>query len=175
MSFEPPSLLRKLLPLTVLVMVLAGVGYTLYAVGLNEGYAPVQPINFSHRKHAGDMQIPCQYCHVNTEQGRIATVPAMNVCMNCHKIAGAGKPEVEKLKEHYAKGEEIEWVRVHDLPDFVYFTHRVHIAKGFACQQCHGPVETMDRIEQVAPLTMGWCVDCHKQNGGPLECNTCHQ
>lgn len=186
MSYGSPSLLRKFLPLTLLICSVAGGAYALYEVGRNDGYAPDQPIPFSHLRHAGELQIACQYCHANTEQGRVATVPSVNICMNCHNEkagVGSGRPGVEYLKERYARGEEIPWVRVHDLADFVYFSHRPHMAKGIKCEECHGKVETMAQVEQVAPLTMGWCVDCHRKpdkehpekQQALTECTTCHQ
>lgn len=155
---------------------LAGLGiYRLRHLGDNRGYAPEQPIPFSHRLHAGENQIPCQYCHAGAEKGRHATVPSMNVCMNCHSVVAGDRPNVQLLKKYYEEGRSFEWVRVHDLPDFVYFSHRWHVAKGVACQTCHGPVENMDRITQVRTMQMGFCVDCHRKNEAKTECSTCHQ
>lgn len=170
-----PSLVKRLLAVLCGVAVFAGTaGYFVYYTGRNEGYAPAQPIPFSHKLHAGDMQIACQYCHADADKSRHASVPAMNVCMNCHTVAGLDKPEIQKLNAIAKQGKAVEWVRVHDLPDFVYFSHQWHIAKGFSCQQCHGPVESMDTVRQVAPLTMKWCVECHRENGAPTDCSTCH-
>ena len=177
MSFRQPSTFQKIAPLCVLVVLVCGVVYGLRHLGDNTGYAPEQPIPFSHRLHAGDNHIPCLYCHANAEKGRHATIPAMNVCMNCHSVVANDKPVIQQLKKMYAEGRSIEWVRVHDLPDFVYFSHRWHLAKGIECQRCHGPVETMDRIQQVNTLQMGWCINCHRTNKdkAPTECSTCHQ
>ncbi|MCI0530616.1 MAG: cytochrome c family protein [candidate division Zixibacteria bacterium] len=140
----------------------------------NRGYSPVQPIPFSHKIHAGDNKIPCLYCHANAERSRHATVPGMNVCMGCHIAAATGKPNVVTLRENYEAGNPLEWVRVHQMPDFVYFTHQIHVAKGIECQTCHGPVETMDQVYQFRRLNMGDCVSCHRQNNAPTTCNTCH-
>ncbi|MBF0491522.1 MAG: cytochrome c3 family protein [Deltaproteobacteria bacterium] len=151
-------------------------------LGNSVGYAPVQPIPFSHKIHAGDNKIPCLYCHVNVDKGRHATVPSMNVCMNCHLMVRSNpdpsskdySPYIQDLIQHYREDKPIEWIKVHDQPDFVFFNHRPHIAKGFDCAACHGDVKQMSRIEQAKPLNMGFCVDCHRQNGGPVNCNTCH-
>lgn len=141
----------------------------------NRGYAPEQPIPFSHKLHAGDNHIPCLYCHTNAERSRHSTVPALNICMNCHSVVAVNKPNIIKLTQAYAQGKPIEWVRIHKIPEFAYFTHQVHIAKGFDCAICHGPVETMERVYQFRALNMGDCLTCHRQNSGPTSCNTCHQ
>ena len=173
--------------------------------GDNRGYEPVQPIAYSHRLHAGEMQIPCLYCHSTAERGIYAGIPATSVCMNCHQLvtasaaamreerAAAAKegrrvrsvvsPELRKLTITF-RGQPIPWVRVHTLPDFVRFDHSAHVTTGVACQTCHGPVESMERVRQVAPLTMGWCVDCHRDANergvagrrvnASLDCTACH-
>ncbi len=141
-------------------------GQALHSVGSSQGYAPVQPIAFSHRLHAGDRQIPCLYCHFAAERSRHAGIPAANVCMNCHGRLRLASAELQKLKEAVAQNRAIRWVKIHNLPDFVYFDHSQHVAVArLACQRCHGPIETMDRVRQVAPLTMGWCLDCHRSEG----------
>ncbi|MBI2346040.1 MAG: cytochrome c3 family protein [Deltaproteobacteria bacterium] len=175
MSFGEPSKFRKYTPLVAVLFLLGGVVYAVRSLGVNTGYAPEQPIPFSHRLHAGENQIPCLYCHANADKGRHATVPSMNVCMNCHSVVANDKPTIQTLKKYYEEGRSIEWIRVHDLPDFVYFSHRWHVAKGVQCQTCHGKVEAMERIEQMQPLTMGWCVDCHRAKEASIECGTCHQ
>jgi hypothetical protein len=115
------------------------------------------------------------YCHTNVERSRHSTVPAMSVCMNCHSLVAVNKPNIQKLTELYNSGKPIEWERVHELPDFVYFSHQRHIAKGFQCVNCHGPVETMDQVYQFRKLNMGDCLTCHRENQGPTDCNICHQ
>ncbi len=159
-----------------LLVVAMGIGYALMPAK-NQGYAPVQPIPFSHKIHAGKYTIPCMYCHVSVEKSRSATVPAMNVCMNCHVQVKTDSPWIQQLKKHYDEGKPIPWIRVHDVPDFTYFNHKRHIAKGVKCQTCHGEIQNMDRVSQVAPLTMGWCVNCHRkpEYNAPTTCDTCHR
>ncbi len=185
--------------------------------GNNQGYEPQQPIAFSHRLHAGELQVSCLYCHAGAESSRHAGIPASNVCMNCHRFVTAPfgavreedqlaqkdkrpprrlvSPELQKLYDALALGAGLEtdrlrrsspivWTKVHNVPDFVYFDHRAHVTVGVACQQCHGPVETMERMRQAETLSMGWCVNCHRQAnqtgiGGKhvqasLDCVTCH-
>jgi cytochrome c7-like protein len=168
----------KWLLVAVGVLVLTGIGSALnfwWHLGDSVGYSPDQPIPFSHKLHAGDNQIPCLYCHVNADKGRHATVPSLNVCMNCHSVVKTDSPYIKQIREHYEKGEPIEWIKVHDQPDFVYFNHRPHIARGVACETCHGPVKEEEQIQQVETLHMGFCIDCHRQNGAPISCYTCHR
>jgi len=155
------------------VLVLTGIGGGLVArelsrVGVHQGYSPAQPIAFSHKLHAGDSQIPCLYCHFGARTSRHAGIPPLNVCMNCHSMLTAQTREIEKLKEAVQRGQAIAWTKVHNLPDFVYFNHSQHVSGGVACAACHGAVETMARVRQEAPLTMGWCLDCHRQRGAEL-------
>jgi len=138
---------------------------SLRRVGVSQGYAPEQPIAFSHRLHAGDHRVPCLYCHFAAETSRHAGIPPMNVCMNCHSQLKLASAELEKLHEAVAQRRAIRWIKVHNLPDFVYFNHSQHVLRGIACQACHGRVEAMDRVCQVAPLTMGWCLRCHRAKG----------
>jgi nitrate reductase gamma subunit len=135
-------------------------------VGSSQGYAPAQPIAFSHRLHAGVNQIPCLYCHFAAERSRHAGIPALNVCMNCHAQIRLASAELQKLKEAVAQNRPVRWIKIHNLPDFVYFNHSQHVTVAkLACQRCHGPVETMERVAQQAPLTMGWCIGCHRSAG----------
>ena len=158
-----------------------------------------QPINFPHNVHVGTYKIDCQYCHSEARRSEYAGLPSVERCMGCHKIAGAALPEVKKVAEYYAKKAPIPWVRVNKLPEFTYFPHKAHVRAGLKCQTCHGPVETMttfaaatgprltnDLLNLVGfrpaapPLTMGWCVDCHRRENAtpgkqaPLDCVTCH-
>lgn len=170
--------MKKPFFILVAVIVLSGVGYALHFwwnLSNSIGYSPEQPIPFSHKIHAGDNQIPCLYCHVNADKGRHATVPSMNICMNCHSVVKTESPYIQKLKSLYDKNQPIEWIKVHDQPDFVYFNHRPHIAKGVACETCHGEVSQMSKIKQVESLKMGFCIDCHRKNNAPIECSTCHR
>ena len=148
-------------------------------IWFNKGYAPEQPLQFSHKIHAGDNHIPCLYCHTNAERSRHATVPAESVCMNCHALMAVQTVEIEKLRESVLQQRAIHWVKVHDLPDFVHFDHSRHVRASVACTSCHGPVERMDRIDQRMPLTMGWCLSCHDargvgERGERTDCVRCH-
>jgi hypothetical protein len=136
---------------------------------------PVQPIEFSHAIHAGSYGMACQHCHADARRGVYAGLPSVSRCMGCHKIVAAqGNPEVLKIHEYWSQKRAIPWVRVHKLAGFVYFPHKRHVQVGLTCQTCHGPVETMQRVAQVAPLTMGWCVACHAERRAPLDCVVCH-
>jgi hypothetical protein len=137
--------------------------------------APAQPIEFSHAIHAGSYGIGCQFCHTDARRSTFAGLPSVARCMGCHKIvATQGNPEVQKLHQYWTRKEAIPWVRIHKLAGFVYFPHKRHVQANLPCQECHGRVEAMQRVAQVAPLTMGWCVACHAERRGPLDCVTCH-
>jgi hypothetical protein len=140
--------------------------------------APKQPILFSHKIHAGDFKIDCQYCHADARRSSFAGLPSVKRCMGCHQIVASKdaelQKEVEKLRTYWKDGKAIEWVRIHKVAGFVYFPHKRHVQTGLACQQCHGAVQTMTEVAQVAPLTMGWCVSCHAERKGPLDCVVCH-
>ena len=152
--------------------------YGLKGIGVNTGYKPEQPIKFSHKIHAGQNAINCVYCHSGVEKSKVANVPSANVCMNCHKYIQqgpiTGKTEIAKIyaaldynpeTQVYGPNQKpIKWVRVHTLPDLVYFNHSQHVVVGkIECTKCHGPVAEMDTIRQFSPLTMGWCIDCHRE------------
>ncbi|MDE1205176.1 c-type cytochrome [Tenacibaculum larymnensis] len=173
---------------------------TLFKVGVDEGYQPIQPIAFSHKIHAGDNKIDCQYCHSSAKHSKTSGIPSVNVCMNCHKnisevaddtkvvmddhtlvkadldkeiakIYEAAGWDADKL-EYTGNTKPVKWVRVHNLPDFAYFNHSQHVTVGgIACQKCHGPVEEMEEVYQHSPLTMGWCIDCHKATKVDLKGN----
>lgn len=132
-------------------------------VNNQQGYMPEQPVAFSHAVHAGQYELDCQYCHVGAEQSRHAGVPASSVCMNCHTQVKKDSPEVQKVVDAVAANRPIEWVRIHRLPDHAYFNHASHVTAGLKCQTCHGPVQEMVRVEQAEPMTMGWCLDCHRK------------
>jgi mono/diheme cytochrome c family protein len=141
---------------------------SLFSVGVQQGYAPKQPIAFSHKIHAGQYEIDCNYCHVGAMKGKSATIPSVNICMNCHNqikqgtLTGDG--EIAKIVAAYENNRPIEWVRIHNLPDLAYFNHSQHAnVAGLECQTCHGPIETMDVVRQHSLLTMGWCIDCHRK------------
>ncbi len=174
---------KKVIGAAVVVMLLTALSGFIYLIstnkiiiGYNQGYEPEQPIPYSHELHAGTYKLDCRYCHVAVETSRHASVPSLNICMNCHTTVALDKPNIQKLHELYNKGESIPWKKVHLLPDHVKFNHASHILKGKQCQECHGPVETMPVVTQVKSLSMGWCVDCHRkpENNAPTQCSTCH-
>ncbi|HUH51252.1 MAG TPA: c-type cytochrome [Flavobacterium sp.] len=185
---------------TVIFLLLAsayfGYGY-LMQIGVDRGYAPIQPIHYSHKIHAGDNQIDCKYCHSSARTSKTSGIPSLNVCMNCHETIseytgeedlpnGYTKDfytaEIQKLYEavgwdestrEYSKPQKpVKWVRIHNLPDFVYFNHSQHVSvAGLECQTCHGEVQEMEILEQHATLTMGWCIDCHRTTNVKTEGN----
>ncbi len=198
--------------------VILALNYIDYRVpGNQQGYEPIQPIVYSHRLHAGELEVDCLYCHFGAQQSRHAGIPPTSVCMNCHNHVTTSlgalraedelaqeegrkprtlvSPELAKLYQALGLGDDLQpdpqtepdpiaWVKVHNLPDFVYFDHRPHLNAGVRCQRCHGPVETMERMRQFEDLSMGWCVNCHReanQTATPLrpvdasiDCVTCH-
>src|SRR4051812_8779490 len=121
-----------------------------------------QPVPFSHEHHAGGLGIDCRYCHQTVEISAFAGIPATKVCMNCHAEMWAVAPALEPMRESYRTGKSIQWTRVHDLPEFVYFNHSVHVHEGIGCSECHGRVDLMPLTWQAQPLTMAWCLDCHR-------------
>ena len=173
---------KSLVTLTVLIILGFGVNSAwnlMLGVGVTKGYAPEQPIAYSHKLHSGINGIDCNYCHHSARHGKSAAIPSANVCMNCHTYINegpSGKAEIQKIydavgfdpeKGQYIEGYEqkpIKWVRIHNLPDHAYFNHSQHVvAGGLECQDCHGAIEEMEVVEQHAELTMGWCIDCHRQ------------
>ncbi len=177
---------------TVVFLLLSSayVGYSyLMQVGVDQGYMPIQPIHYSHKIHAGDNQIECKYCHSSARVSKHSGIPSLNVCMNCHMNIAEynGEEDLEKgyTKEFYTneikklykavgwdentqsytgETQPVKWVRIHNLPDFVYFNHAQHVSvAGVECQKCHGPVEEMEIMYQHSPLTMGWCINCHRE------------
>lgn len=135
-----------------------------YSVGVQQGYAPKQPISFSHKLHAGEYKIDCNYCHTGVNRGKSAHIPSANICMNCHGVIKKESPEIQKIYTSIENNQPIEWVRVHNLPDLAYFNHAQHVnVGGIECQNCHGEVEKMEVIQQRSSLTMGWCIDCHRK------------
>ena len=136
----------------------------LYGIGVHQGYAPTQPIPFSHKLHAGEMEINCAYCHTGVYKGKQAGIPSASICMNCHNAIKQGSPNIQKIYTAIENDEPIEWVRVHNLPDLAYFNHSQHTnVAGLDCQNCHGEIPQMEVVEQRHSLTMGWCIDCHRQ------------
>ncbi len=126
------------------------------------GYTPTQPIPYSHKLHAGDLNIDCRYCHFNVERSAIAGVPPTQVCMNCHETILSDSKDLKYLMESWNNNIPIEWIKVHKLPDYAYFDHSVHVKAGVGCYSCHGRVDQMEEVRQEKPLSMGWCLDCHR-------------
>lgn len=183
-----------------ILTILLGVGVVFSALALvprltttrlpgdHRGFEPMQPLEFSHRLHSGELNVPCLYCHSGAERSRYAGIPAASTCMNCHRFVKAKRatvreeeelakkegrkprlvvaPEIKKLEDAIKAGAPIRWARIHQVPDFVYFDHRPHVSAGVECQKCHGPVETMERVRQMESLNMGWCVNCHRGRDG---------
>ncbi len=141
-------------------------------IGIQQGYAPKQPIAFSHKLHAGNYEIDCNYCHTGAKKGKSAVIPSANVCMNCHNAIKPESPEIQKIYTALEKERPIEWVRVHNLPDHAYFNHAQHVTVGgLECQNCHGPIQEMEVVQQYSPLTMGWCINCHRETAVNAENN----
>jgi hypothetical protein len=126
------------------------------------GYAPVQPIPYSHKVHVAELGLDCRYCHTSVETTAKANIPPTQTCMNCHTKVLSESPKLEPLRQSAKTGLPVEWVRVHDLPDYVYFDHSAHVTRGVGCVECHGRVDTMDVVYQVKTLSMAWCLDCHR-------------
>jgi len=196
---------NQFLVLVSVVFLLLASAYFVYGffmqVGIDQGYMPVQPIHFSHKIHAGDNQIDCNFCHSSARKSKTSGIPSLNVCMNCHVNINEylGEVDLEKgyTKEFYDaeinklydaigwdpnervySGEEkpVKWVRIHNLPDLAYFNHSQHVTvAGVACQTCHGPVQEMEIAYQFAPLTMGWCITCHRQTNVDMQNNAYYE
>jgi len=163
----------------ILIFIIGSLGFKavingLYSIGVQQGYEPKQPIAFSHKLHAGAYEIDCKYCHTGVLKGKSATIPSVNICMNCHRSVKTESPQIQKIwaaadwqPETLSFGpnqKPIEWVRIHNLPDLAYFNHAQHVnVANIECQTCHGPIEEMEVVKQYSLLTMGWCIDCHRK------------
>ena len=193
---------NQFLVLVTAIFLLLASGYFVYGylmqVGVDQGYEPVQPIHYSHRIHAGDNGIDCKYCHSSARVSKTSGIPSLNVCMNCHKSISevAATTATEDYSKEFYDGEiqklykavgwdgqnytgtpqPVKWVRIHNLPDFAYFNHSQHVTVGgIECQTCHGPVETMEVMSQFSPLTMGWCINCHRETNVKVEDNAYYE
>ena len=191
---------NQFLMLVVAIFFLLSSAYFVYGylmqVGVDQGYQPIQPIHYSHKIHAGDNGIDCKYCHSSARVSKHSGIPALNVCMNCHKSIYEVAPstateeyskafydgEIQKLydavgwddaeQKYTGKTKPVKWVRIHNLPDFAYFNHSQHVTvAGLECQTCHGPVEEMEIMYQFSPLTMGWCINCHRETNVKVQDN----
>jgi hypothetical protein len=136
--------------------------------------APVQPIPFSHKLHAGTLHMPCQYCHAPSPSGDTLRIPQAAACMQCHQTADTGNPSIQKLAAYAQTGTTIPWVRIYQLPSFVTFSHKVHLEHGSTCQECHGSVAQQDRIYKESDISMAGCINCHRAKRAPVDCDTCH-
>src|SRR5881628_3588088 len=152
----------------VMVVVLAGAGFYVYTQVARSSYLTgrylekQQPVQFSHKHHVGDDGIDCRYCHASVETAASAGIPATAVCMNCHKQIWADSPYLEPVRASLKTGKPLEWIRVHDLPDFAYFNHSIHVNKGVGCSTCHGRIDQMPVVSQATSLQMEWCLECHR-------------
>jgi len=129
---------------------------------INAGFSPEQPVPFSHALHAGELGLDCRYCHTTVEIAARAAIPPTETCMNCHLRIRTQSELLKPVFDSWASGEPVHWKRVHDLPDYVYFDHSAHVTRGVGCVTCHGRIDTMERVRQEQPLSMGWCLDCHR-------------
>jgi len=168
------------------VTLLSGGALAYYANSANweVGYAPLQPVEFSHQLHAGDLGLDCRFCHFTVERSAFATLPSTEICMKCHSKIRTDSVQLLPVRATYAADQPIAWRRVHKLPDHVYFDHSSHAAAGIDCATCHGRVAQMQRVEQTQPLSMGWCIDCHRHPtttlssrslSPPTHCSGCHR
>jgi hypothetical protein len=191
---------NQFLVLVSVIFLLLASAYFAYGwmmqIGVDQGYEPIQPIHYSHKIHAGDNGIDCKYCHSAARESKHSNIPSLNVCMNCHKniaevAESTATPEYSKafydaeiqklydavgwdpnLQQYTGKTKPVKWVRIHNLPDLVYFNHAQHVnVAGIECQTCHGPVEEMEIMYQHSPLTMGWCINCHRETDVKLKEN----
>lgn len=150
----------------------AGVLYLTHPEQLDTGYTPEQPVPYSHKLHAGNLGMDCYYCHSTVEKSSYAAVPMTETCMNCHVRVKEKSPKLQVVRDSYASGNPVAWVKVHRLPDYVYFNHQAHVSSGVSCVNCHGRVDQMIEVKQVQPLSMAWCLECHRNpapNVRPVE------
>ncbi len=163
----PKSANKLPLQIVIYVAVLASIAtaavtYYMTPKYTRVGYAPVQPVPFSHAKHVGEIGLDCRYCHSAVEQSYHSNVPTAQTCMNCHSIVKKDSPLLAPVRESYEKGTPVPWVWIHTTPDYAYFNHSIHVNRGVSCVECHGKVNEMDTVTHMQPLSMSFCVDCHK-------------
>lgn len=159
----------NLIPLKVLIAlaitgsaVIAGVTYYFTPKYTRVGYQPTQPVAFDHSLHVGQLGMDCRYCHNFVDESGHSNVPSTNTCMNCHSMVLADSPKLAPVRESWNTGEPIEWVRIHKTPDYVYFNHAIHVNRGISCVHCHGQINEMEVVHHAEPLSMGFCLECHK-------------
>lgn len=177
-QFGPRSPLARMLTFVALMLLLCGVGFLIFfyfgPIYSLSTFAPVQPLPFSHKLHAGDLGVDCQFCHIFARRSEIAGVPSLGKCMGCHGNLTIDSPAIKTLVKLSESEKPIEWVRIYHLPDHVWFSHKRHIKRDIACQQCHGPVETLNVNAQMVIHRMGFCLECHQKHKAPTDCWTCH-
>jgi hypothetical protein len=165
--FKPRSNILFRTVLFILAVVVLGIPVTLMTwartpFGTNQFDPVAQPVQFDHRHHVVDDGIDCRFCHTSVDRAASAGIPSTELCLNCHSQIWNKSALLDVVRQSGATGQPIEWLRVHRLPDFVYFNHAIHVTKGVGCVECHGRVDRMPTMQQVQPLTMGWCLDCHR-------------
>jgi Zn ribbon nucleic-acid-binding protein len=136
---------------------------------------PMQPVPFSHKQHAGTLQLPCEFCHAPSRSGDTVKIPQAEMCMQCHQTMATGNPGVQKLASYAKTGATIPWARVYELPSFVSFSHKRHMKSGATCQECHGPVAERVQLYKESDISMAGCMNCHRAKNASLDCNTCHR
>lgn len=154
------------------VYLIAVIAYGVSPEAIRIGYQPEQPVPYSHALHVGELGLDCRYCHNTVEESPHSAVPPAATCMNCHTGIHADSPKLLPIRESASQDVPVEWVRVHDLPDYVYFNHSAHVTRGVGCESCHGRVDQMEKVSQVKALTMEWCLECHRDpypNLRPIE------
>lgn len=142
--------------------VVLGVTYYFTPKYTRVGYAPTQPVPFSHALHSGQLEIDCRYCHTFVDRSGHSNVPGTNVCMSCHSMVQKNSPLLQVVRDSYDSGEPVPWVRIHKTPDYVYFNHAVHVNRGISCVECHGEIQNMEVVHHAKPLSMGFCLECHR-------------
>lgn len=148
--------------LIVITAIIAGMTYYLTPKYSNVGYQPIQPVAFSHSLHAGQLGIDCRYCHTYVDRSEHSNIPASSTCMNCHNQVRTDSDALAPIRESYDSGKPVEWVKIHDTPDYVYFNHAVHVNRGISCVECHGDIDQMDVVHQDKSLSMYFCLECHR-------------
>ena len=149
-------------------LVTVGVAYYATPKYTRAGYQPIQPVPFSHAVHAGQMGMDCRYCHSTVDKSWFSNIPSASTCMNCHNQVLKDDPRLAPVRESVATGKPIAWVQVHKVPDYVYFNHSVHVARGFSCVECHGRIDQMDEVFHAKSLSMSFCLDCHRNPAGQI-------
>lgn len=153
------AILAIMVPVWIVLFIAYGLSPRTTAVG----YMPVQPVPYSHALHVGQLGADCRYCHTTVEKAAFAALPPTQTCMNCHQQIRKESPKLLPVRESFASGMPVPWVKVHDLPDYVYFNHSAHVTRGVGCVSCHGRVDKMETVSQAEPLSMAWCLACHRQ------------